>query len=443
MTKHLLIGLGAVGKSFLRILVEQGLFDKEAFFCVDDDQSAERAFISLGGLSSHFMRDRFTKDSYIGILSKYDKGDFVFDFANDIKDLEILEYSLKKGIHYLSLSDSNWIPNDPSWFSAHQHYLEYKKIKKHAIKNGVTSIVEFGMNPGLVSCFAKKCLEQIVNTEQNPFFQDNRKKLQDLIKRGRYDKVAKIIGVRLVVEVDHDNQSFAISAEEGCIYSPWSPSYFFHEYLSAPEIVLGTRKEYYQFQEVRDCNSHDHYVSLPFHGIDCKETVFSPQGMIEGSLITHEEIYSISELLSVGFYKPTVFFVYCPSRIAEKSIQDNRNSSKLQFKLLERKELLSGGESVGIIMQGERFRTAYYGNYLDSKSLIETPTVLQVSASAFAAYKYICNHPYEGVLFPEDLDADEVLKTAGIYLGENLFMTCPDIVPRYNNNTIYSSNVFG
>lgn len=289
------------------------------------------------------------------------------------------------------------------------------------------------MNPGMVSVFAKKCIEHIVNTEQNSFFQLNREKLQALIEKGKYGKVAKIIGVEFVVEVDNDDQTYTTIQDTGCIYSPWSPSAFLYESLSAPEISFGTREKFYQFEEVRDCDFHDFYVSLPYHGIDCRETVYSPQGEVEGSLITHEEVFSISKLFTSGRYKPTVYFVYSPCHIAEKSVQDNRENSNASYKLLERKDLVQGGESVGIILQGKSFKTAYFGNHLDSSSIDETPTVLQVSASTYAAYRYICNHPNEGVLFPEDVDADEVLETASKYLGEYEFLTCPDVTPRFSN----------
>lgn len=432
MKKHLLIGLGAIGKSFLRILVEQCLFDSDSFFCVDPDPKVIEVFIGLGGLPSHFTCAKITKNTYADFLNEYRSGDFVFNLANDIKDLDLLRLALQNGFHYLSLSDSNWDPDDPTWSSVHQHFLEYQKILKHIKKGTNTSLIEFGMNPGLVSSFAKKCIEQIVATDNNSFIQKNRKRLQKLIKKEAYGSVAKIIGVELVVEVDHDNQSYNTTCEESCLYSPWSPSSFCHESLSAPEIIVGTRKQFYQFDKVRDCDFHDYYLSLPFHGIDCQEKVYSPQGIVDGYLIAHEEVFSLRQLFTSGNYKPTVFFVYCPCHIAKKSIQNIKKNPNTNFKLLEREELLNGGESVGIILQGKHFNTAYYGNYLDcSKLTNETPTVLQVSASALAAYKYICNHPNDGILFPEAVNANEVLKTASEYLGEYQFRRCPDIIPRF------------
>ena len=88
---------------------------------------------------------------------------------------------------------------------------------------------------------------------------------------------------------------------------------------------------------------------------------------------------------------------------------------------------MSGGESVGVIVQGKKFHARYYGNYLDSNMLSETATILQVSASAFAAFQYMRDNPNEGVLFPDDLDHKTVFRTVAPFLGEFLSVECPEV----------------
>jgi hypothetical protein len=39
----------------------------------------------------------------------------------------------------------------------------------------------------------------------------------------------------------------------------------------------------------------------------------------------------------------------------------------------------------------------------------ETPSVLEVSATLYAAMRYIANHPEEGILYPEYLEVNEML----------------------------------
>lgn len=115
-------------------------------------------------------------------------------------------------------------------------------------------------------------------------------------------------------------------------------------------------------------------------------------------------------------YKPTVFFIYAPSTIASNSIIDNKSNRDFKTHLLTKDEVISGGESVGVIIQGKRFNTHYIGNYISNEECDDVATVIQVSASSFAAYKYIISHPKSGMLFPEELDTDEVLKYVKPYL---------------------------
>lgn len=434
MSRHLIIGLGQIGRSFLKIVKEQGLFCKEQFFCIDSNPTALNDFLFFGGDANHFYCIKVSLDNYSSVLEQYGDGDFVFDFANEINNIELLQLALKKGIHYLSVADSFWNLNDPEWVSLHQHFKKYYKLSKQK-RITRTSIIEFGMNPGLVSCFAKSCLEKIVKSDMGSYISKNRKSLLSLLKRQKYGTVARRIGLKKIIEVDNDDQCFDIQIKPGTIYSTWSPESFYHEELAAPEMIFGTWKEFSQFDRVRDCDFLDYYISLRKSGIDCKENVFSPQGMMTGSLIAHEEVFSMSYFFKSICYKPTAFFVYKPCDLAKRSIELNRFERSPDFCLLKRENLISGGESVGVIMQGKHFQTSYFGNLLDSSDIDETATVLQVSASVYAAYKYILRHPYKGFLFPEDLDAKELLEDAQQYLKAYVFQTCPSVSPSFGNET--------
>lgn len=420
--KHLIVGLGMVGTSFLRILVENGIFASDDFFCVDSCPEACLTFVSLGGKADHFTCITLKKDNYESILCGYDTDDFVFDFSCEVKNIDLLNYCLKHGLHYISTSDSNWNLDDSSWVSAHQHFSEYKKLAKKRDRNARTSIIEFGMNPGLVSSFTKKCLRKIVETDTGSYIVKKREKLMQMLNNGQYAAVARKIGLRHIVEVDHDDQVFDIEPNEDCVYSPWNPIGFYCESLSAPELIFGTWREFRQFDKVRDCDFLDYYVSLLKHGCDCKARAYSPQGDIQGSLMSHEEIFSLSTFFQKGRRKPTSFFIYKPCELAEKSVQNNRTADNPDWQILDKGSYLRGGESVGVILQGTKFMTAYYGNYLDSSLIDETATIRQVSASVYAAYQYILDHPNEGFLFPEEIAEDEVLEKAQKYLGEYIFV---------------------
>lgn len=450
--RTLLIGLGAIGKSFLRLLKENEMFDPEEFYCADCNSEAKAYFLQLGGFASHFLNVKIEKDNYDAILSDVEKDGFILDFGNDIKNLEILEYCLQKGIHYLSLADASWYP-DPTWVNTYRHYIEYRKIRQNYPSDTLpTCIVEFGMNPGLISCFLKQCIDDIVIFDNSPYIRRNRKMLMNLLAQQKYNIVAKKIGVRYIVEIDNDTQQFSSSARvsidksvpagqdkstpagqgtEMVVSSPWSPCAFHMEMLSAPEISYGTKKDFLRHRYLSDYNIADGFVALTRAAVYCRETVFSPQGEVNGVLSTHEEIFSMSDYLKCNRYKPTAYFVYSPSEQALRSVLNAISVENVKYHLLTREEYLHGGESVGIILQGKHFKTRYFGNYLESTNLPETATVLQVSASAFAAYRFMRENPAQGLLFPEELPHKQILSCAKNYLKEYISTECPDVTPTH------------
>lgn len=216
--KFFIWGLGSIGTSFLRIIKENGYFDAESFYCLDSSLDAKNRFLSFDGKEDHFCLDRITEDNIGEYLCVLSQGDYLLDFTIDLKTLDILRYCLEHNVHYLNTADSSW-KNDPLWFSVHQHYLEYLKIKDEFKSRQNTCLVEFGMNPGMVSCFVKKCIKEIVKTDETLYLKRHRKELLRLLDEGKYGLVAKKLKVTDVQEVDNDNQEVSIPYEKGICYS--------------------------------------------------------------------------------------------------------------------------------------------------------------------------------------------------------------------------------
>ena len=431
MQKLFLIGLGAIGKSFLKKIVELDFFDTNNVYCIDASSEELHSFVNLGFPANHFYCYNIKEENYQEYLKIIRPLDYLFDFATNIKNLEIIEYALEKGIYYLSLADSGW-DQDSSFNSIHQHFIEYKHLKtKYCNKKGPTVLVEFGMNPGMVSTFAKKCLTEIVENDCGFYVRHNRKKLQEFINQNEWGRLAKSLRVEYITEVDNDDQLFDINRESGTIYSPWCPEAFRVESLSAPEISFGNKKLFYQFDRVSDCDFDDYYVALAKPAIECEETFFSPQHMANGYLTSHEEVFTLNDFFSFGKYKVTTSFLYSTCIEARNSIIENKKEQHPKYKLLDRDSLICGGESVGIIIQGKRFSTRYFGNYLNSLDFDETATVRQVSASAVAAFQYMCVHPNEGLMFPEEVESNEILELARPYLQGYISCQCPSVELNY------------
>ena len=301
MSKYFIWGLGGVGLSFLEKIIDNNLFDSNNFYCVEPNETKRNVFINLGGLKDHFFIDYIKQENVYSYLSKLDKDDFLFDFAINIKNLDVLKYCLQHGIHYLTTADSSWNP-DPDWISDHQHFLEYSKLRDNSKPGTPTSLYLFGMNPGLVSCFAKKCIKEIVTYDNSIYVSIHRKQLQRLLNEKKYNFVCKKIKVTDIQEVDNDNQETFVPFEEDTCYSTWNTWGFYYETISSPEIAFGNKRRFLSYKDIEDVDINDLFLSLADCGFEYEEKTYSPQGDVLGHISTHEEVFTIRKYLTYKAY---------------------------------------------------------------------------------------------------------------------------------------------
>lgn len=223
------------------LLKENGLFNPFDFYVVDRSNDVEERFVSLVGLKENFIKKDIDKNNYLSILKILLEGDYLFDFFIDTKTLVLVEYCLNHEIHYLSTADGSW-KDDKEWISCFDHYLVYRELRKKYKKGLNTCIVEFRMNPGLISCFVKECIHQVILNDQSLYIRIYRKKLLKLYEEKKYGLICKKIKVKEVQGVDNDDQVTNIPFEEDTLCSTWNPWPYYYETISSPEIAYGTKK---------------------------------------------------------------------------------------------------------------------------------------------------------------------------------------------------------
>ena len=411
---YYLLGLGVIGESFLRIFRESGLFDPESFYVIDCDSSKKERFVNLGGSADHFFACMVNGENCTELLAKLNPGDTLIDLAENIRNIKLLNYCLAHGVHYLSTADASFNEEDRSVFS---NFREFQQAKKKFPPDAATSIIEYGMNPGLVSAFVKAAIDDIIGQDSSPYVKEHRGRLEELTEGGRYAEAAALLKITGIAEVDHDDQKPIIPFEEDVFYTTWNAYACFEECSFHPQIAFGSAEDLHACPRVFRAGEEGCFAMIEGKASDCRVRIWSPQGIMEGNLTVHEEIYPIRDFLRFREYAPTVYFVYCPCEYARRSHALFPNELPKKIHLLRKEEIVSGGESVGMILYGEHFHPRYFGCYLLTENAKETATAVQVSASLFAAVQYMQNHPDSGLLFPEDLDHREVLKSASRYLG--------------------------
>ena len=423
MAKFVVFGLGMVGSSFLKIVNKEGLFNSENWYVINKNDDSKTTFLDLGGKPSNFIEMDIKPKQYDKFFSFFEEGDYLLDFSSAQTNTDFLEICMQRNIHYLSTSS---LPYDDgkSFIPAYHDFEIYKSLKKNNNSKSATSIIEFGMNPGMVSCFMKQCIKEIVKHDKTDFVVKNREILQNLISENEYAKVSQMLGIEIIHISDIDTTKTNIKPQENTIYSTWNIDSFCEESLGQSEICLGTDVNLNIFKNHID-NYNENNGGLLFGEtpLDCIDQSYSPWGSFNGYIIPHEEMYTIADFLSVKdnekvLYRPSVYFVYQPSSIAVSSLmaQQRTNSDNYDGYLIMPQDITNGGEAVGIVIDGKNFATRYFGNALLSPLDDDIPTILQVSASAYSAFRYMLDNPNKGFLFPEEVDDEQILKYAKPHL---------------------------
>lgn len=434
MPKFVIFGLGMVGRSFLRLAYENSLVNSENWYAIEKNPQLIDLFCKYGGKAENYKTINVKLSDYEQIFSFLKNGDYLLDMSSFQGNTDLLQFCIKKNIHYLSTCSLPLEENGVTVPDYHDFSI-YRQMKEQGINSEATSIIEFGMNPGMVSCFMKQALKTIIKEDDTPYVVEHRSELQSLLNEKNYAKIAQLLGVEVIHISDIDTTEVNFSPKSGCVYSTWNLEAFCDETTTFSEISLGSDIKFSTYQgRIDQHNNNDGYLRMNQSATIVTDQSFSPWGSFVGHIVPHEEIYTTSYYLSVYkngklIYKPTSFFVYRPCDLALQSLMTEykHNFSGSSEHLISLDEIAKGGEAVGIVLDGKNFKTRYFGNKLEVPLEHDTPTILQVSASAFSAFRYMLDNPKEGFLLPEELDDEKILAYAKPYLKEYLTFTCPKL----------------
>ncbi len=442
MEKLLIMGLGQVGTSFLNLILKEKEFDISNIFILDKDKSVFSKFVDFGGNINNCIEMFIESSNYLELFNYINENDYILDLVNGVDNLILSTECLKRNIHYISTCD-DCFDNKFNCFTFQSHFDEYKKLLLNS-SGKATCIAEFGMNPGMVNVFTKKALIDIVEYDLGSYVSKNRKFLKSLIVYNKFDYLAMVLGVRGFIETDVDITDTSIKEDDKTIYSTWNVPDYDIEIHERSIIKHGTINSLSELLNSLNKTSNDVFYYNKLNGtlilkdisLDIPIRTFSNIGKFNGYIVSHEENFSIYDYYSIRdidgniIYAPDIYFVYKPCDLSLDSVKKHLENENVQ--LILKKDMISGGEAVGMVVYGDNFSPRYVGNYLDMKdTFFETPTILQVSIGCLSAIKYIKNHPNEGFLFPENTDCEEIISYALPYMKKidsiNLFQILKDV----------------
>lgn len=311
-------GFGAVGKSFYEKAAGEIKYDEYKYFIITRDNYEFTAYINLGGLAANFIPHEITKDNFRLIFGTYLKsGDLLLDFADTVGTIELCDWCAEENIMYINTGAADWPEN---WLNIFEQDRLLNDIKDKHQKNGLTNrhpiVLQHGNNPGLVSHFVKTGIEYIVSTQ---YKKDRR--LKALIKQGRFNEAAQILGIKMIQVNDLDTQEINTAPDDSTLFNTWCADTFLFELLTEAAINIGTHENIAFENESKFIDPVQGFQEFKYLAAEKRCHTCCPDGAFDGFLVPHEETVTIAKGLEVRHhgkvvYRPSVMFLYAPCHLA-------------------------------------------------------------------------------------------------------------------------------
>jgi homospermidine synthase len=355
-------------------------------------------------------------------------GDLLLNVSVDVSSLDHVEWCAGHGVLYVDTSIEPWpgvFDNPMLTVRDRTNYLTRERMLRLARRLGPdspTAIVDHGANPGLVSHFVKRALLNLGAALDRGHGHP--------IDRIGWATFARDLGVSLIQVSERDTQAAERPKRPNEFVNTWSIDGFVDELMQPAELSLGTDEPGRpQGALWHRRGSGTIYLKRP-GGATFARSWLPSLGGFQGLLMTHDEVFSIADYLSLRDgtpfgYRPTVMFVYHPCDDAMLSALEleGRGWQMQPSRRVLTTELVTGSDELGVLLAGHDRNAYWFGSQLSiDEARRHVPhanaTTLQVAAGALAAVVSAIRHPRRGVQEADDLDFEECLAVAAPYLGQ-------------------------
>jgi homospermidine synthase len=420
-----MIGCGSIGQAILPLLRNHLQFPADGFTVLSADERGRGIATAQG---ARFVHCHLKPGSFHRELARHLRaGDLLLNLSFDVSSLDLVEWCAGHGVLYVDTSIEPWpgvFDNPMLSLRERTNFLTRERMLRLGQRLGPdspTAIVDHGANPGLVSHFVKRALLDLAR--------DLRPGLLPPASREAWAFLARDLDVSLIQISERDTQAAERPKRPNEFVNTWSIDGFVDELMQPAELSLGTT------EPGRPAGAHWHragsgtiYLRRPGGGTYARSWLPSLGGF-QGLLMTHDEVFSIADYLSLrgteGFtFRPTVMFVYHPCDDAMLSALEleGRGWQLQATRRVLTTELVTGMDELGVLLAGHARNAYWFGSQLTIEEARRhvphaNATSLQVAAGALAAAVYAVRHPRLGVREADELDFDECLAVARPYLG--------------------------
>jgi homospermidine synthase len=444
----LMIGCGSIGQAALPLLRRHITLPEDGLAVLEASEQG-RAFASAN--QARFVHCHLKPATYQRELKRRLKpGDLLLNLSVDVSSLDLVEWCAEHGVLYVDTSIEPWpgVFDNPMLTMRERTNFRTRedmlKLGRRLKPGSATAVVDHGANPGLVSHFVKRALLDLASGQ-------NRGGEAPTGAAG-WATLARDLGVSLIQISERDTQATDRPKRPNEFVNTWSIDGFIDELMQPSELSLGTA------ETGKPLGSHWHrprcgsvYLHRP-GGATFARSWLPSSGGFQGLLMTHDEIFSIADHLTLRQgtkteYRPTVMFVYHPCDDAMLSALEleGRGWMPQPIRRIIRTEIVTGMDELGVLMAGHPKNAYWFGSQLSiAEARRHVPytnaTCLQVAAGALGATVWAIRHPREGLREADDLDFREVLEIARPYLG-SLVGAYTDWTPLQGRGELFSERL--
>ncbi len=432
------VGYGAVAQCALPILAKHIKMPLKNVTVMDfeDRRGILKPWIAKG---VKFLRKRVTRDNMGALLGKYlGAGDVLIDLAWNIDCCEILQWCHDNGVLYINTSVELWDPYEnakdapPQKMTLYWRHMNLRRMISGWSDPGPTAVLEHGANPGLISHFTKQGLLDIGKRAlaEKKVAGALAEEIQQSMKDQQFNRLAWKLGVKVIHCSERDTQITNKPKQVNEFVNTWSVEGFREEGTTTAELGWGTHEKELPALAYEHAEGPRNQICLARMGINTWVRSWVPNYCIHGMVVRHGEAFTISDRLTVweggkAVYRPTVHYAYCPADVAIASLNELRG---YDYKLPEKQRILndeitSGADILGALLMGHPFNSWWTGSDLsieESRRLVphQNATTMQVAISVIAATMWMIQNPARGVVVPDDLPHEYILKVSKPYLGK-------------------------
>jgi len=443
-----MVGFGSVGQAMLPLLLRHIDIHPEQISIITADEDGARIAREYG---VGFTVLPLTKENHLAVLEPIlAEGDFLLNLSVDVSSKALIELCWRRGALYLDTCTEPWaggyvdISRSASQRSNYALREEILAIQRER-PDGPTALVTLGANPGLASVFVKQALLNIAA--------DNGLAVDAPLRDGDWPKLAHRLGIKAIHIAERDTQVTARRKKRGEFINTWSVDGFIAEGLQPSELGWGTHERHWPADAGRHPFGCGAAIYLNRPGAATRVRSWTPlEGEYHGFLITHSESVSIADYLTLRngrevVYRPTVHYAYHPCDDAVLSIHElaGKNWQPQAEQRIIRDEIVSGIDELGVLLMGNRKGAYWYGSRLSIEQArtlapYNSATSLQVVAGVLAGMVWALRHPRAGVVEPDTLDHEAILRIARPYLGD-VVGVYSDWTPLQNRGKLFGEDI--